>query len=571
MNIQLEETGNLDPNLLESNTNYLISNPSLPSTATQTPSNQASTIPQLESIEQMPYIDNSSSLFFGNTPGNTPQEALYIGSKESYLWGMYSDYLTIDNSSDYYVFKLPEVEGIFSHFGSYSVNINLSQLYLDSLQSNSNVNIQLLDQNQHPLSSNYYWNSYYYDGLNPGTYYLKVSSDNNLSQDYLTQYSFNIWGSTIMPACIPDNAGNTRETARNIQLNSSNTTYKDWISTNTNNYYADIYDYYKFTLAESAYVNLKLDGLSGNANLELLNENNQLITRSINSGTNPESMETFLSKGIYYIRVLGGNDSNEYFNSTNYNLTTSAIFTESEYNNSRVNADIIQLDPDYTKNSLIKFTGSIDEEDSKDFYKFTLNQAPGVTVGVTIKLDSLTDDLDLRLLDQNGNQINFSKLGGTQSETIKTSLTSGTYYIQVIPWVDTTSNYTLSIQAGAFSDAYEYNNLSFFATPIFVNSAPQTYKASLHQGYDYDYYRFTLNQRSDFRLTLNGLISDADVVILDPFNNYIAGSFNSFTSNEYIDINLAAGNYYLCVYPYQDKVTEYNLTLQALPPVRFDV
>lgn len=570
----VQEAQNLDSNMnfSQSNPNCLMSDTSLESVTTSTALNQAltTTDSELQPLSEISYTDFQSNFFNFNqnvenwfwnaSPGNTAQEALYLGTNNSNYNGLnvsYEDQLSLENSSDYYVFKLPEIKDSFSIFAGYYVDI-------DFLEGMDNVDVTLLDQNQNqiPLNSySYFYNDRFSANVNSGTYYLKISSDNN---SYYTPYQFNLKAGGIFATCFCDDVGNTRETAKDIQLNSSVTTYQDAIEPKRySSSYSDIYDYYKFTLKEAANVSLKLDGLTSDANLALLSESGTGITRSTNLGTSPKFVDTFLNKGTYYIRVSGGNTENS--NTTTYQLTTSAIFTESEVNDSRTTSDVIQLDPDYNNNSFVKFNGTINEGDLKDFYKFTLNQQSGVTVGVSIKLDSLSADLDLRLLDENGNQIDVSKLTDTQAETIQASLTNGTYYVQVIPWFDSISDYSLTVQAGAFADSYESNNTISSATALTVNQTPQTYKASLHQNDNYDYYRFSLSETSDFSLTLNGLIGDADVVLLDSYSNYIAGSFNWNTSNESINIQLASGNYYLCVYPYQKDVTEYNLTLQALP------
>ncbi|MCD8489321.1 MAG: S8 family serine peptidase, partial [Desertifilum sp.] len=76
----------------------------------------------------------------------------------------------------------------------------------------------------------------------------------------------------------------------------------------------DRYDYYSFTLDRSQYVNLKLDGLSADANLALIqdiNNNGQIdpgevLRSSRNLGTTSESITQFLNPGKYYIQVSAG-------------------------------------------------------------------------------------------------------------------------------------------------------------------------------------------------------------------------------------------------------------------------
>jgi len=77
-----------------------------------------------------------------------------------------------------------------------------------------------------------------------------------------------------------------------------------------------------------------------------------------------------------------------------------------------------------------------------------------------------------------------------------------------------------------------------------------------------DYYRFTLNQQSEFTLALSGLSSDADVELLDSNGQLIDFSIFGGTSGEWINQTLDAGVYYVRVYPYIGD-TNYTLSLTA--------
>ena len=66
----------------------------------------------------------------------------------------------------------------------------------------------------------------------------------------------------------------------------------------------DIQDYFKFTLTSSSAVSLVLDGLSNNANLELVDSKGRVLASSTNGGTAAENITSgLLSAGTYYVRV----------------------------------------------------------------------------------------------------------------------------------------------------------------------------------------------------------------------------------------------------------------------------
>jgi len=111
-----------------------------------------------------------------------------------------------------------------------------------------------------------------------------------------------------------DNAGNTLETARNVVINSTPSSYIDFLGNGDTN------DYYRFNLNASSDVNLTLTGLNADANVRLLNSSGVPIETSANSGTTAESISRVLNAGTYYVQVNPGIADAK----TNYNLTLSA-------------------------------------------------------------------------------------------------------------------------------------------------------------------------------------------------------------------------------------------------------
>ncbi len=96
-----------------------------------------------------------------------------------------------------------------------------------------------------------------------------------------------------------DNAGNTLTTARDIQLGNPVRSFSDRVDASE--------DYYRFRLAGRSSVGLTLHNSGGDANLELLNGNGDLLQASLNSGNTSELINTALAAGIYYVRIAGVN------------------------------------------------------------------------------------------------------------------------------------------------------------------------------------------------------------------------------------------------------------------------
>jgi hypothetical protein len=78
-----------------------------------------------------------------------------------------------------------------------------------------------------------------------------------------------------------------------------------------------------------------------------------------------------------------------------------------------------------------------------------------------------------------------------------------------------------------------------------------------------DYYRFTLNNRSNFNLVLNGMSSDADVELFNSDGNLLQHSINGGTTPDIINQTLEAGVYYIRVFPWGGANTNYNLNVSA--------
>ena len=107
---------------------------------------------------------------------------------------------------------------------------------------------------------------------------------------------------------VPDYAGNSLSAARDIGLLNGTQNFSDRVDAIDNN------DFYRFELLKNSTFNLALNGLSANANVELINSAGTVIATSTASGTTTEAINRNLNAGVYYIRVYPQSGQ------TNYNL-----------------------------------------------------------------------------------------------------------------------------------------------------------------------------------------------------------------------------------------------------------
>ncbi|WP_413160026.1 Ig-like domain-containing protein [Capilliphycus salinus ALCB114379] len=96
---------------------------------------------------------------------------------------------------------------------------------------------------------------------------------------------------------VTEDPGNTVEDAAGIAVSSNTLVYSEEVSE------GDSEDIYAFTLGASSNISIDLNGLSGDADLFLLDSNETILDSSEAIGITPESITRPLEAGTYYIQV----------------------------------------------------------------------------------------------------------------------------------------------------------------------------------------------------------------------------------------------------------------------------
>lgn len=125
--------------------------------------------------------------------------------------------------------------------------------------------------------------------LKAGTYFIKVKLKGG-STKFKLRCNFT-------PVDI-DGGGNTSDDARPITIGQTGALFGGVISSTF-----DPDDYYKVDVASPSSLKLTLDGLSANADLQLLNQDGTVVASSANTGTTADLIDTALKAGSYYVRV----------------------------------------------------------------------------------------------------------------------------------------------------------------------------------------------------------------------------------------------------------------------------
>lgn len=376
--------------------------------------------------------------------------------------------------------------------------------------------------------------------LDGGTYFARLYQR---SGD--TSYSFQA-SATVLPT---DYAGNALTTARAIALTSTTQTWNDSING------GDTQDFYKFNIMARSAVNLGVTGLTNNVDLQLIRDVNgngmidsgDTIASSGQAGTANESLLSYLDAGSYFARVYQRSGD------TSYAFQASATVLPNDYaGNTIAAAKALTLTP-----TAVISNDWVGNDDTTDYYQFTLTQQSDIS----IKLDGMTDNANLRLMSSANVILKSSSNTGTIVETITSQLAAGTYYIQVLRNTSTTqTNYSLT----TFATPVDTDNTIATARALTIGSSQSDTLAS----YDLsDFYRFSLTGTStDFfnvNFGLTGLTGDGNLDLLDASGLFLNRSNLAGTSNESISRLLGTGTYYLKVWNGGTSNLSYSLNLAA--------
>lgn len=315
---------------------------------------------------------------------------------------------------------------------------------------------------------------------------------------------------------------------------------------------SDASDFYKFTVpGGNKDFKLKLSGLTNNADLYLYNSSKTQISSSKVSGTASESItKTALSAGTYYAEVRAVTSS------SNYTLKLATDFVGDSKTAAK---DLGTFDGSITYG---EYVGSLD---TGDYYKFKMTK--GFTP--TIKIDGLSADANLELLDSGGNSLAKSSKTGTSSDSIVKALAPGTYYAKVVPASSSVdAKYTLTLvppttPAGPGDSMSTAENLGT------LGGTKKTVTGNVH-GYSADgktnhWYKFTTSGNGALEIDLTGLSADADIRLYDPNYNLLAQSLRNGTTAEHITYGAKSGTYYVMVSNYLGNSADYTLSAVKNP------
>lgn len=329
------------------------------------------------------------------------------------------------------------------------------------------------------------------------------------------------------PSNLPSVADNNNTFATAINIGSlavgqSSTSNGNVDSTN------DVSDYYKVVLPAATRLRVYLSGMTGDADVQVLNSSGTVLASSTNYSSNNELLGKDLAAGTYFIRVYKPTSG-----STNYTLRLTA-YTQ----NDSTTSGAFYFD-NYATSGTFFWNDSVSASDVNDHYSFTLDR----TNHVLIKLTGLSSDADLKLFNSAGTQVNSSTNSGTASDVMNSLLSAGTYYIRVSKFGSGSTNYRLDGIIGDNTTSTATFRGSFSTTGTFSQND------NVAAGIDVnDYSSFTLTRSANVQIVLSGLSADADLQLLNSSGGVIGSSVLGGTASDRLGFVLGAGTYYIRVF-----------------------
>ena len=199
---------------------------------------------------------------------------------------------------------------------------------------------------------------------------------------------------------------------------------------------SDQRDVYRFELVRDGEVSLQLNGLTSDADIYVLDASRSIIAESRNGGTSSESIQGNVAAGEYFVAV----ERYRSWNSTNYTLNLSATLTsppvDGAGNTFSTAAQIGGLE------GVREFTGNVGQSgDTADLIEFSVTE----TSHVVFDLTGMDQDLDMYLYAGHQSPLVSARASGTSNEQIDAWIAPGTYYLGIVPYGSSSSDYELSM------------------------------------------------------------------------------------------------------------------------------
>lgn len=325
-------------------------------------------------------------------------------------------------------------------------------------------------------------------------------------------------------------------------------------------------DYFRFEVSEDKTVQLELTGLTGNADMRLYEGNEAgILDSSTKRGNKNESITYDAEAGEeYFIEIFPGKGKGK----ADYNLKVEPVEEGQQIEEFEVG--------DLNQRPQSKYTSPSDSEvgevkivkNVEDRYNFSISEDDTV---VEINLTNLSDNLNLKLEEANGTEIDFQDERRTTSEKIVQNLPPGNYVAKVLTQNNADSGYQFTMKALDEGDVDPDGGLPTSPAPLpfvqdigVLSEFAQTDDIGGRKNYgrdQNDYYKLELTTGQDFSLDFSAKKAVSRVQLLDSGLSTVK-NFNRVKTESFTESGLEAGTYYVRVQAGSSS-TSYTLNLNA--------
>lgn len=318
----------------------------------------------------------------------------------------------------------------------------------------------------------------------------------------------------------------------------------------------DSTDYYYFDLFDWTDLQIDLYNLQTDVDIALYDIDRNFLADSLNSGTDPEFIDSLLEPGGYYLEVYPFEGSSEYSLEI-FAFSTSEPAPDAAGDSQDTAFELGTL----VSGEALYHSDTVGASDQTDYLAFSITER----TELFIEVYGMTSDVDLTIEDDFGSVIGSSSNAGTDAEFVELVLEPGTYYLVLVPYSGT-SSYEVSISGQAatpaptdeggngFDDAVSLGTLASGGTPL-------TMTEQVGNGDRADYYSFSIEEAGSVSVSLTPFTDDADLRLYsDGGTTFIASSEAASTDQELITQDLEAGTYIIEVSIFGQQ-TEYELSV----------
>ncbi|MBR2508921.1 MAG: pre-peptidase C-terminal domain-containing protein, partial [Lentisphaeria bacterium] len=474
------------------------------------------------------------------------------------------DKLTIDSASDvdYYKFTLDTAGRAASSIGiDYKMWKGDLDLYLYDSKGNLVDYAKSVTDNEvlslHKLAA--------------GDYYLKVVGYEGNTNEYTLNWNL------PQVSTLNDATESGNDKAHSYHLGK----LRESVSVNAAISDANDEDYFMFILEKGMTsadsISITYDRTEAELDFYIYGSNGKdLIGRGVESYENGMTVNTInfagFKHGVYYVRVVSA-DGGAVDYTLNANIGSNDVNPDKWENNNSLKkaSNLYALNGTETIENL-----SIHSVDDVDYFKFKILEDGSVDDYIAINHNAKLGDLDIEILDLDGNVVAYSRTAEDTDTVSLNGLKAGEYYAKVAGYNNTVNNYTLD---------YHFTNSALIASDVYEGIEDLNGAIDIRQSQTISDLSIASVKREDetradtFKITLEYHGWKSSKIILTDYRsdweglNYVistdAAGKNVVAEGIGSEISLAgykAGEYYLTVdTPVENQYSNYSVIAQHIP------